>query len=63
VPPTGAPIGFPCGGNGNDRAVREILIASAFLSLAGVLAYIGLLLWAAREDGRDQQRRDWLRGR
>jgi hypothetical protein len=43
--------------------VREILIASAFLGLAGVLAYIGLLLWAAREDGRDQQRRDWLRGR
>jgi hypothetical protein len=48
---------------GTIRAVREILIASAFLSLAGVLAYIGLLLWAAREDGRDQQRRDWLRGR
>lgn len=43
--------------------MREILIVSAFLSLAGVLAYIGLLLWAAREDGRDQRRRDSLRGR
>ena len=38
--------------------MREVLIVSAFLSLAGVLVYIGLLLWAAREDGRDQARRD-----
>jgi hypothetical protein len=43
--------------------MRELLIISAALSLAGVLAYIGLLLWAAREDGRDQARRDFLRGR
>jgi len=39
------------------------MIVSAVLSLAGVLVYLGLLLWAAREDGRDQARRDWLRGR
>jgi hypothetical protein len=50
-------------GSGKAHCVREILIVSAFLSLAGALAYIGLLLWAAREDGRDQARRDWLRGR
>lgn len=43
--------------------MQEILIISAALSLAGALVYIALLLWAAREDGRDQQRRDWLRGR
>jgi hypothetical protein len=43
--------------------VREIVVASVVLSLAGVLVYLALLLWAAREDGRDQQRRDWLRGR
>ena len=43
--------------------MREILIISAALSLAGTLLYLALLLWAAREDGRDQQRRDWLRGR
>ena len=43
--------------------MQEILIISAALSLAGALAYIALLLWAAREDGRDPQRRDWLRGR
>jgi hypothetical protein len=43
--------------------VREILIISAVLSLAGALVYVALLLWAAREDGRDQQRREWLRGR
>ena len=38
--------------------MREVLIVSAILSLAGVLAYLGLLLWAAREDGRDQERRN-----
>jgi hypothetical protein len=38
--------------------VREVLIVSTVLSLLGVAAYIGLLLWAAREDGRDQRRRD-----
>ena len=43
--------------------MREILIIFAALSLAGALVYLGLLLWAAREDGRDQQRREWLRGR
>ena len=43
--------------------MRELVIVSAALSLAGALVYIALLLWAAREDGRDQARRDWLRGR
>lgn len=37
--------------------MRELFIVSTFLGLAGVLVYIGLLLWAAREDGRDQKRR------
>jgi hypothetical protein len=43
--------------------MREILIVSSVLSLAAVLVYIGLLLWAAREDGRDQRRRDRRLGR
>ena len=43
--------------------MREIVIVSAVLGLAGSLVYIGLLLWAAREDGRDQARREHLRGR
>jgi hypothetical protein len=43
--------------------VREILIVSSLFSLAAVLVYIGLLLWAAREDGRDQRRRDRRLGR
>jgi hypothetical protein len=38
--------------------VREVVIVSVVLSLACALVYVGLLLWAAREDGRDQQRRD-----
>ena len=48
---------------GIPHPCREILIISAALSLAGAFVYIALLLWAAREDGRDQQRREWLRGR
>jgi hypothetical protein len=43
--------------------MREILIVPRVLSLAAVLVYIGLLLWAAREDGRDQRRRDRRLGR
>lgn len=43
--------------------MREALIVSVFLSLAGVLVFIGLLLWAAREDGREQRRRDRQLGR
>ena len=43
---------------GTPAAMREVAIVSAALSLAGVLAYLGLLLWAAREDGREQERRD-----
>jgi hypothetical protein len=42
----------------NTLLVREVLIVSAIVSLMGVVVWIGLLLWAAREDGRDQQRRD-----
>jgi hypothetical protein len=38
--------------------VRAALIVSVFVGLGSVLVYIGLLLWAAREDGRDQRRRD-----
>jgi hypothetical protein len=43
-------------------AVTGILILSAVLALGGVVVWIVLLLWAAREDGRDQDRRDELRG-
>ncbi|HET7514668.1 MAG TPA: hypothetical protein VFJ60_07690 [Gaiella sp.] len=35
-----------------------ILILSAALALGGVVVWIVLLLWAAREDGRDQERRN-----
>lgn len=39
-----------------------ILILSAVLAVGGMVVWIVLLLWAAREDGRDQERRDELRG-
>jgi hypothetical protein len=38
-----------------------VLIVSAVLALGGVVVWIVLLLWAAREDGRDQERRDRVR--
>ena len=38
------------------------MILSAVLAIGGVVVWIVLLLWAAREDGRDQERRDELRG-
>jgi hypothetical protein len=42
--------------------VGEVLIVSAVLGLVGAVVWIVLLLWAAREDGRDQERRDRLGG-
>ena len=38
--------------------MREVLIFSAVVALLGVVVWIVLLLWAAREDGRDQEQRD-----
>ena len=40
-----------------------ILILSAVLALGGAVVWIALLLWAAREDGREEERRDQLRRR
>ena len=42
--------------------MREVLILSGLLGLVGAIVWIALLIWAAREDGRDQDRRDELRG-
>ena len=42
--------------------MSEVLILSALLGLVGAVVWIVLLIWAAREDGRDQERRDKLRG-
>jgi hypothetical protein len=38
--------------------MREALALSAVVGLLGVVVWIALLVWAAREDGRDQERRD-----
>ena len=38
--------------------MTEILILSSVVAFLGVVVWIVLLLWAAREDGRDQERRD-----
>jgi hypothetical protein len=35
-----------------------VVLVGGILALVGVVVWIGLLLWAAREDGRDQRRRD-----
>jgi hypothetical protein len=34
------------------------LAGLAALAVLGTVVYLALLLWAAREDGRDQRRRD-----
>jgi hypothetical protein len=34
------------------------LAGLAVFSVVGVVVYLALSLWAAREDGRDQRRRD-----
>lgn len=43
--------------------MTAVLIFSAVLGLVGVAVWIALLIWAARADGRDQERRDELRPR
>ena len=43
---------------GHNRCVTVYLAGLAFFAVAGVLVYLALSLWAAREDGRDQRERD-----
>ncbi len=38
--------------------METVVVVGGILGLVAVLVWIGLLLWAAREDGRDQRRRD-----
>jgi hypothetical protein len=38
--------------------MRDVLAISAAIGLLTILVWLALLLWAAREDGRDQERRD-----
>ena len=53
--------GFHGRSGGILTVMTGFLILSAVLALGGVVVWIVLLLWAAREDGRDQERRDRLR--
>jgi len=39
-----------------------VLVLSAVLTLAGAVVFLALMFWAAREDGRDQRRRDAAAG-
>ena len=38
--------------------MTAILVFSTVVAMIGIVAWIVFLLWAAREDGRDQERRD-----
>ena len=50
---------FSAGGcSGKKTAVTTLLVVSAVFSIIGVVVFFALTLWAAREDGRDQRRRD-----
>lgn len=67
APPPWARLTSGPGGYGTAMSgtVVAIVIAS-ILTGGGVLAWLGLLLWAARRDGQDQRERDrrasWRRG-
>ena len=54
----GPQAGLTTDRGGKNQRVEGIAIASAVIGLVGTLVWLGLLLWAAREDGRDQRRRD-----
>ncbi len=49
---------FVASGSWNTRGMRDVLAISALIGLVTIVVWIVLLLWAAREDGRDQERRD-----
>jgi uncharacterized membrane protein len=38
--------------------MTAVSVLAAVLAVLGALVFIGLALWAAREDGRDQRARD-----
>lgn len=48
---------------GYTWGMEVVILVGGLVSLLAMLAWIGLLLWAAREDGRDQRRRDAERPR
>jgi hypothetical protein len=43
---------------GNALDVTVVLVVSAVFAALGALVFFALMLWAAREDGRDQRARD-----
>ena len=45
-------------GLGKRKGVITFLVVTAVFSVLGVVVFFALTLWAAREDGRDQRRRD-----
>jgi hypothetical protein len=40
-----------------------VLVISSVLALLGAVVFLAMMLWAAREDGRDQRARDAAAGR
>jgi hypothetical protein len=42
--------------------METVLVISSVLTLAGFVVFMALMFWAAREDGRDQRRRDAAAG-
>jgi hypothetical protein len=45
-------------GSGQDGAVTVVVVFGAVVGLFGVLVWFGLLIWAARGDGRTQRKHD-----
>lgn len=45
----------PCG---YHQQMNAVYVVSAIVSAVTILAWLGLLIWGAIEDGRDQDQRD-----
>jgi hypothetical protein len=53
---TGPRFGSRAAGNNDSMTVAFLILLA--IALITAVTYLGLLLWGAIEDGRDQERRD-----
>jgi hypothetical protein len=45
-------------GSGHDGGVTVVVLFGAIIGLLGVVVWLGLLIWAAKGDGRTQREHD-----
>jgi hypothetical protein len=52
------PAGFGLRVAGHNERMTAAFVIVAVIAIASTVVYLGLLVWGAIEDGRDQDRRD-----